>query len=76
MHLTPRKRVQIVALSNHAKTSVRKIGKELGIPKSSVDRIVKRSNENDDVIVQRQERCGRKRQTTARDDQMITRNHR
>jgi len=40
MDLTPRKRAQIVALSKHAKKSVREIGKELGTPKSTVDWIV------------------------------------
>ena len=74
MDLTPRKRAKIVALSKHAKKSVREIGKELGIPKSTVGRIVKRSNDNDDVTVKRRGRCGRKRKTTARDDQMIIRN--
>ena len=43
--LTSRKRAQIVALS-HAKKSMREIGKELGIPKSTVGRIVKRSKDN------------------------------
>ena len=70
MDLTPRKRAQIVALSKHTKKSVREIGKELGTPKSTVGRVVKRSNDSDDVTVQRQGRCGRKRKTTARDDQM------
>ena len=74
MDLTPRKRAKIVALSKLAKKSVREIGKELGIPKSTVGRIVKRSNDNDDVTVKRRGRCGRKRKTTARDDQMIIRN--
>jgi len=74
MDLTPRKREQIVALSKHAKKSVREIGKELGIHKSTVGRVVKRSNDSDNVTVQRQGRCGRKRKTTARDDQMIMRN--
>ena len=74
MDLTPRKRAKIVALSKHAKKSVREIGKELGIPKSTVGRIVKRSNDYDDVTVKRRGRCGRKRKTTARDDQMIIRN--
>ena len=64
MDLTPRKRAKIVALSKHAKKSVREIGKELGIPKSTVGRIVKRSNDNDDVTVKRRGRCGRKRKTT------------
>ena len=36
MDLTPRKRAKIVALSKHAKKSVREIGKELGIPKSTL----------------------------------------
>ena len=74
MDLTPRKREQIVALSKHAKKSVREIGKELGIHKSTVGRVVKRSNDSDNLTVQRQGRCGRKRKTTARDDQMIMRN--
>ena len=55
-------------LSKHAKKSVREIGRELGVPKSTVGRIVKRSN---DVTIKRRGRCGRKRKTTARDDQMI-----
>jgi len=71
MDLTPRKRAQIVALNKHAKKSAREIGKELGIPKSTVGRIVKRSNDNDDVTIQRRGRCGRKRKTTARDVQMM-----
>jgi len=74
MDLTPKKATQIVALTKHAKKSVREIGKELGIPKSTVGRIVKRVNDNDDVTIRRQGRCGRKRKTTARDDQMIMRN--
>ena len=41
MDLTPRKRAKIVALSKHAKKSVREIGKELGIPKSTVGRILR-----------------------------------
>jgi len=51
MDLTPRKGAQIVALSKHAKKSVREIGKELGIPKSTVGRVVKRSNDSDDVTI-------------------------
>ena len=74
MDLTPRKRPQIVALSKHARMSVREIGKELGIHKSTVARVVKRSNDSDNVTIQRQGRCGSKRKTTARDDQMIMRN--
>jgi len=74
MELTPRKQAQIVALSKHPKKSVREIGKELGTPKSTVGRVVKRSNDSDDVTIQRQGRCGRKRKMTTRDDQMIMRN--
>jgi len=51
MDLTLRKGAQIVALSKHAKKSVREIGKELGIPKSTVGRVVKRSNDSDDVTI-------------------------
>ena len=73
MDLTPRRQAQIVALSNHAKKSVKKIGKELRIPKSTVGRIVKRSKDNGDVTIKRKGRCSRKK-TTPRNDQMITRN--
>ena len=51
MDLTPRKQAQIVALSKHPKKSVREIGKELGTPKSTVGRVVKRSNDSDDVTI-------------------------
>ena len=74
MDLTPRKRVQIVDLSKHAKKSVREIRKELAIPKSTVGRVVKRSSVSDDVTIRRQRGCGRKRKTTARDEQMKKRN--
>jgi len=66
MDLTPKKRANIVVLSKIAKKSVREIGKELGLPKSTVGRIVKRSNDDDDVTVKRHRRCGRKRKTIAR----------
>jgi len=71
--LTPRKRARIVALSKHAKKSVREIGKELRMPKSTVGWVVKRNNDSDDVTIQRQGISGRKK-TTARDDQRIIRN--
>ena len=44
---------------------------ELGIPKSAIGRIVKRSNDIDDITIQHQGRCVRKRKTTARDEQML-----
>ena len=66
MDLTPRKRAKIVALSKHAKKSVREIGKELGIPKSTVGRIVKRSNDNDDVTVKRRGRSGKENDCSRR----------
>jgi len=74
MDLTPRKRAQIVTLNKHAKKSVREIGKKLGIPKSTVCRIVKKNNDSDVVSIPRRGRCSRKRKTTAWYDQMIMRN--
>jgi len=70
---TDRVNVVIVALSKHVEKSVRENGKEIGIPNSTAGRIIK-SSKNDDVTIERRGRCGRKRKTTARDDQTIMRN--
>ena len=65
----------IPALSKHAKKSVGEIGKELGIPKSTVCRVVKRSSVSDDVTISSYRGdAAEKEKTTARVDQMIMRN--
>ena len=72
MDVTPRKRAQIVALKQHSNMTIRKIGVELNMSKSSVERIFKMMDTNCDITeTQRQGFCGRKRRTTFRGDKMI-----
>ena len=74
MDITPRKRASIAALRTHTKLTVRQISDKLGVPKSTVGRIVNRLNNTGDVGVLRRSKCGRKRKSTAYDDKVLLRN--
>lgn len=74
MDISPRTRAKVVALRDHAGMSVRKISRRLDLSKSTVGRIVKRSQVTGESGVFRHGKCGRKRKTTSRDDIMILRN--
>ena len=75
MDITPRKRAKIVALSQHSKITIRKIGEQPKVSKSTVGRIVKLSKSGCDVTTpKRRGQCGRKRKATPKDDKMILRN--
>ena len=72
MDVTPSKRSQVVALSQHSE-SIRQIADRLGIAKSTVGSIVKATDEDGDSSIHRRGRCGRKRKTTSHDDKIIIR---
>ena len=75
MDITPRKRAKVVALREHTQMTIRKIGEELNLTKSTVGRILKMREDRSDVTTSnRRGRCGRKRKTTTHDDRMILRN--
>ena len=75
MDVTPRKRAQIAALKQHSNMTVRKIGVELNMSKSSVERIFKMMDTNRDITeTQRQGCSGRKRRTIFRGDKIILQN--
>ena len=70
--LQERKRARIVALRQHSNITIRKIGEELNVSKSSGGRIFKMMDTSGDVTkTKRHGRRGRKRKTTSRDDKMI-----
>ena len=55
--------------------TIRKIGEELNLTKSTVGRNLKMREDRSDVTTtNRRDRCGRKRKTTTHDDRMIFRN--
>ena len=64
MDITPRKRAQIVALRQHSNMTIRKVGEEPNVSKSSVGRIFKMMDTNRDVTKPKKRgRCERKRKT-------------
>ena len=75
LHVTPSKvKSQVVAVRQHSGLSIRQVTDRLGIAKSTVGRIVKAADEDDDINIHRRERCERKRKTTSHDNKMIIRN--
>ena len=74
MDVTPIKRSQVVALSQHRGLSIRQIADRLDITKSIVGRIVKATDEDDDINIHGRRRCRRKRNTMPHNDKMIIRN--
>ena len=61
MDVTPSKRSQVVALSQHRGLSRRQIADRLGIAKSTIGRVVKAIDEDGDISIHRRGRCGRKK---------------
>ena len=74
MSVTLSKRSQVVALRQHRGLSIKQIADQLGLAKSTVGRIVKAEDENDDFSIHRRGRCGRKRKTTSHGDKTVIRN--
>ena len=76
MNITPTKRAQNVALRQHSKMTIRKIGEELNVSKSSVGRIFTMMDTNGDVTkTERLGSCERKQKMTSCDDKMILQNN-
>ena len=71
---TPKKRAKIVALREHTHMTIRKMGEELNLTKSTVGKILEMREDCSDVTAtNRRGLYGRKRKTT-NDDRMIMRN--
>ena len=51
MDVTPRKRAQVVALRKHSKLTIRTIGEWLGLAQSTLGRIAKMAESDNDVHI-------------------------
>jgi transposase len=74
--ITPKKRAKIVALNGHDSMTVREIASVVGVGKSSVSRILCAPKDSGSLSPNRKGKCGRKRKTTPRTDQLLLRNSR
>ena len=73
MDITLKTREQIVAVRQHSNMTMRKIGEELNVSKSSVGQIFK-IKDSDVTKTQRRGRSRRKRKTTSCNGKMILQN--
>ena len=69
--ISPRKRASIVTFHQYNLASSRDISKKIGVPQTSVSRIITQYQTTGSVSPKRKGKCGRKRKTTAKDDAYI-----
>jgi len=73
MDTTPRKRVKILTLAQNCSKTQSEIADLCGVSQSVVSKLLKRYRDNASISPRRRGKCGRKRKTTARDDQILLR---
>ena len=69
--ISPRKCASIVILHQYNQASSRDISKKIGVPQTSVSRIIKLYQTTGSVSPKWKGKCGHKRKTTAKDDAYI-----
>jgi DNA-directed RNA polymerase I, II, and III subunit RPABC1 len=76
MDITSKKWAEIIALNKHISMTVRDIASVVGVGKSSVSRTLCAYKDSGSLSPNRKGKCGRKRKTTRRTDQLLLRNSR
>jgi transposase len=76
MSITPEKRAKTVVRNEHTSMTVRDIASVVGVGKSSVSRILCPYKDSGSFFPNGKGKCGRKRKTTLRTDQLLLRNSR
>ena len=69
--ISPRKRASIVTLHQYNPASSKHISKKIGVPQTSVFRIIRQYQTTGSVNQKRKGMCGCKRKTTAKNDAYI-----
>ena len=69
--ISPRKRANTVTLHQYNQASSRNISKKIGVPQTSVSRIIRQYQTTGSVSPKRKGKCGRKRKITSKDDAYI-----
>ena len=70
-NIIPRKHASIVALHQYNQALSRGISKKIGVPQTSVSRIIRQYQTTGSVSPKQNGKCGCKRKTTAKDDAYI-----
>ena len=69
--ISPRKRASIVTLHQYSQASSRDISKKIGVPQTSVSRMIRQYRTTGSVGPKRKGKCGCERKATAKDDAYI-----
>ena len=69
--IRPRKHANIVTLHQYNQASSRDISKKIGVPQTSVSRIIRQYQTTGSVSPEREGKCVCKKKTTAKDDAYI-----
>ena len=69
--ISPRKHASIVTLHQYNQASSRDMSKKIGVPQTSVSRIIRQYQTTGSVSPKWKGKCGCKRKTTAKDDAYI-----
>ena len=70
---TPRKRASVISSYKHTELDQKNIAESLEMSRATVCQIIKQFNATGFVSPQRKRKCGRKRNTSPRDDALILR---
>ena len=73
-NITPRKRNPILTLSEHCDYTQKAIANIVEVSQKSVSQIIKQQESIGSVTPRRKGKCGRKRKTTPKDDNILFRN--
>ena len=69
--INPRKRTSIATLHQYNQASSRDISKKIGVPQTSVSKIIRQYQTTGSVSPKRKGKCGRKRKTSQKSQKMM-----